>query len=692
MKLERRTREKKVARISPLTSTFLIAVLFGVVSSLLFFPIPQKAQITFPMYVNTTSDNVVAGACQAGVNNPGCSLRGAIMKANEGSSADVIFIGIPASDPFCAAGVCTINLTQALPDIEASVTINGPGADKLIVKPATGVNVRIFFVTATGTVGISGITMSNGVLLGGSGGGIWNGNGTLTITNSTISGNRSNGGSGGGILNLGTLNINNCTISGNEAGGTRGGGISNSGTLNLTNSTLSGNVASNTGGGIANADSGTSNITNSTISRNTAFGVAGVGGIHAALPGTVNVKNSIIALNSSISGPDVFGNFVSAGFNLVSRRDGSVGFTAATDQTGTNAFPLNPMLDPAGLQNNGGPTPTIALLIGSPAIDKGSSLGLTGNLATDQRGTTFLRTFDNRRISNSIGGDGTDIGAFERRESPYDFDGDGKTDIGVFRPSAAAEWWINRSSNGLTFALQFGAPTDRIATADYTGDGKADIAFWRPADGNWYVLRSEDNSFFAFPFGANGDIPAPADYDADGKADAAVFRPSAATWFISQSGGGGTRIFQFGINGDQPVVSDYDGDGKADVGIFRPGPREWWISRSTAGLLAMQFGNSGDKPVQGDYTGDGKTDVAIWRPSTGEWFIVRSENFSFFGFPFGTTGDTPAPGDYDGDGKFDATVFRPSSATWFIARSAAGTQIVQFGANGDRPLPNAYVP
>ena len=277
------------------------------------------------------------------------------------------------------------------------------------------------------------------------------------------------------------------------------------------------------------------------------------------------------------------------------------------------------------------------------------------------------------------------------RKTPFDFDGDTKTDIGIFRPGPA-EWWISRSSNASVFAAQFGATTDRIVPGDYTGDGKTDVAVWRPGSGEWFVLRSEDFSFFAFPFGSNGDTPAPADYDADGKADAAVFRSATGTWFIRRSSDGGTTIEGFGGNGDVPVPADYDGDGKADIAIFRTAVGQWWLNRSTAGVIATTFGNASDKPVQGDYTGDGKSDVAFWRPSTGDWFVLRSEDFSFFSFPFGTTGDIPAPGDYDGDGKFDATVFRPSNATWFSQRSTAGTLIQQFGATGDRPIPNAYVP
>ena len=273
---------------------------------------------------------------------------------------------------------------------------------------------------------------------------------------------------------------------------------------------------------------------------------------------------------------------------------------------------------------------------------------------------------------------------------PFDFDGDRKTDLSIFRP-AVGEWWYLRSSDGRNRTFQFGNSSDKIVPADYTGDRKTDVAVFRPSTNEWFILRSEDNSFFSFPFGTNGDIPAPADYDADGKADAAVFRPSNNTWFIQRSSGG-TTIEQFGIAGDVPVTADYDGDGKSDIAIYRPSQGQWWLSRSSLGVIVYQFGVSTDKPVQGDYTGDNKTDVAFFRPSTNEWFILRSEDNSFFSFPFGTAGDVPSPGDYDGDEKFDAAIFRPSNSTWFAQRSTSGTLIQSFGIAGDRSIPNVFVP
>lgn len=273
----------------------------------------------------------------------------------------------------------------------------------------------------------------------------------------------------------------------------------------------------------------------------------------------------------------------------------------------------------------------------------------------------------------------------------FDFDGDGRTDISIFRPGPG-EWWYQRSSDNGVYAAQFGATTDTITPADFTGDRATDIAFWREATGEWFVLRSEDNSFFSFPFGTQGDIPVPGDYDGDGEADPAVFRPATATWYILTSSGG-TIIQQFGASGDVPVPGDFDGDGRDDLAVYRPGAAaEWYYQQSSDGqVLGLQFGTSGDRPVAADYTGDGRTDVAFWRETSGEWYILRSEDNSFFAFPFGQAGDVPVPGDYDGDGRADAAVFRPSDTTWYLMQSTASFRAVSFGINGDKPAPAAFI-
>ncbi len=276
--------------------------------------------------------------------------------------------------------------------------------------------------------------------------------------------------------------------------------------------------------------------------------------------------------------------------------------------------------------------------------------------------------------------------------APFDFTGDGRTDLAIYRPAAGEWWYSSTESGGGSGALQFGAPTDVIVPGDYTGDGKTDFTLFRPSTGEWLVLRSEDLSYFSFPFGAAGDVPAAGDFNGDGRADHALFR--SGTWFI-QISGGGVQILPFGIAGDLPAVGDYDGDGFADLAIFRPaggsGSGEWWINRSSGGVTAFAFGTATDRIVQGDFTGDGKTDAAIWRPSTGFWYVLRSEDNSFFAFPFGAAGDVPVPGDYDGDGQIDGAVFRPATNTWFIQRSTAGTLITDFGSAGDMPVPSAFV-
>ena len=148
---------------------------------------------------------------------------------------------------------------------------------------------------------------------------------------------------------------------------------------------------------------GSSNITSSTISGNSA---SEGGGIYSFSSATLRPRNSIIARNSSANGPDMKGDLTSQGFNLIGNNSGATILSAqASDQIGTSAAPIDPLLGP--LQNNGGPTFTHALLLGSPAIDKGESSGSTA----DQRG--FGRRKDVPALANAPGGDGADIGALE---------------------------------------------------------------------------------------------------------------------------------------------------------------------------------------------------------------------------------------------------------------------------------------
>ncbi len=273
-------------------------------------------------------------------------------------------------------------------------------------------------------------------------------------------------------------------------------------------------------------------------------------------------------------------------------------------------------------------------------------------------------------------------------KTKFDFDGDGKADISVFRPDGGV-WYLLNSASGFTGA-QFGASTDKIVPADYDGDGKTDLAVYR--GGTWYLNRSTAG-FTGVAFGASDDIPQPADFDGDGKADLAVWRPSSGTWYVYNLVNGQFTAAQFGASTDKPVASDYDGDGKANYAVFRPSNGFWFIARPTGtasqNFDSIQLGIATDKPVPADYDGDGKTDVAVYRPSNGAWYVLQS-TAGFTGVQFGISTDLPVAADYDGDGKADVAVYR--SGVWYLLQTTAGFTGVQFGTATDKPAPNAFVP
>jgi hypothetical protein len=299
-----------------------------------------------------------------------------------------------------AAAIYTENLTIGL-----SLKILGSGSTTTIIDGGKAGGV-VTISNASAHVALSRVTIRNGRVPF-YGGGIYN-SGTLIVSDSTLSGNTVSNtcynicpAFGGGIYNIGALTINKTTLSENLASATdrhsAGGGIFNGGTLAINNSTLTGNSAvGHAGGGIYN-NGGTLAINNSTLTGNSATGIGG--SIYAYSEGTAILQNTIVA--NSPSGGNCGGSVTSNGYNLSS--DSTCNFNSTGDLNNTD-----PKLGQLGYY--GGPTQTIPLLSGSPAIDAGNPSGCTDDqghlLKTDQRGKP-------RPDKEDTGG--CDMGAYERQ-------------------------------------------------------------------------------------------------------------------------------------------------------------------------------------------------------------------------------------------------------------------------------------
>jgi hypothetical protein len=312
--------------------------------------------------------------------------------------------------------------------IAGGVKINGAGATRLFFVPAT----------ATATVTLRGLTLSGAgaVTIGGA---IYN-QGTLTVTDCLITDNTLalSGTQGGGIYSSGNLTVARCTFAGNAA--YEGGALrSQFSACVLTNCTFTGNSAL-IGGACSIADGGPAAVlTHLTITNNHAAGANGGaygGGGIFLYDKTITLTNCLIAGNTGPAGTDFDTNVtptlpVSGGGNLIGDNTRLWWTPLASDLVGTPSAPINPHLAPLAM--NGGPTPTMALFPGSPALDQ----GVITPLPTDQRGFQRSR------------GAAPDSGAYEagtysnfeawawetlpgtatpaQRAPGYDFDGDGRT-------------------------------------------------------------------------------------------------------------------------------------------------------------------------------------------------------------------------------------------------------------------------
>jgi hypothetical protein len=322
----------------------------------------------------------------------------------------------------------------------------------------------------------------------------------------------------------------------------------------------------------------------------------------------------------------------------------------------------------------------------------------------------------------------------------FDYNGDGKKDLCFYRPGAGAIY-ILRSSGCQTFETVYAqgdggcgiarynlsSASDRVFPFDYNGDGRSDLCLYRPGTGAIFIVRSNGGGTFTsvyrqgnpgkgiagYNLSSASDRVFPLDYNGDGKSDLCLYRPGAGAIYIARSNGDGTfsAVYRqgapgYGIAGyslrssrDQVFPFDYNNDGRSDLCLYRPGAGAIYIARSNgdgtftavyrqgdpgSGIVGYDLKSSSDQVFPFDYNGDGYQDLCLYRPGAGAVSVVRSNGNGTFtsvyrqgdsdlgiaGFDLKNAADQVFACDHNGDGDDDLCIYIPETGVIAVIDSA----------------------
>ncbi len=510
-------------------------------------------------------------------------------------------------DPSLQGG--RIVLTQGELSVSKSVTITGPGADKLAIDAAGASRVMAFW-GASNISNVSGLTITGGNSIA-SGGGIYVG-AQLTLTSVDVSNNITSNVGGGIAVENGKLHVFTSTIHDNRAingGGGIGAWINAVEAIKVVQSTISNNAAPNGAGlSVISTHAAPANasvlFSRSTITQNTASnGIGGIGGgVYNVNGATITSHGSIIAGNTAFfaDNSDIWGAFnLGSTHNLIGRPGNSGLTTTLGNRAGTNAVPLDPKLSP--LDNHGGPTKTHVPLPGSPAIDNGGPFNATYSPPFDQRG--FDRRADRLEQPNVFPDPECweDIGAVELSaavEPVGDFNGDGREDQLIFdETTRALNVAVGAAASGNYDVESWGVMLSEVSinstffVGDFNGDGRDDLLI---KSGSAYHLAISDGTVFvvqsaALPTTWNANTIYTGDFDGDGS-DEILGGTASNAWSVAHyrdALGLTTAVATPSLNGFAPAFQqffqDVNRDGRKDVITRASGSSPWMVRLAGAG-------------------------------------------------------------------------------------------------------------